>query len=241
MNLVVDAGNSFVKAAIFKKDLLIQVGKFELKVWENKIDRLIGKNKIDKIIFSSVSLQHENINNKLNTIVPSLRMSNKLKLPIFIKYYSPETLGTDRVAGVVAAQKLYPKKNILTIDCGTCLTFNFLDKNQSFWGGSIAPGIKMRFKALNKFTKQLPLIEFENKIPNLIGMDTQSSILSGVLNGMKNEINGTIESYLNDYSSLKVILTGGDHSFFANTLKNKNFAHPNLVLIGLNEILEINY
>ncbi len=168
-----------------------------------------------------------------------IRLSHKTELPIINKYATPKTLGKDRLAGVVAASALYAKKNVLVIDAGTCITFDFINNDREYLGGSIHPGITMRFKALNNFTDKLPLIKRSSDF-ELIGNSTEKAILTGVLYAVLKEIQGMIEDYMGKYNDLTIIFTGGDASFFVSRLKNKIFAHPNLVLEGLNEILRYN-
>jgi type III pantothenate kinase len=146
-------------------------------------------------------------------------------------------LGSDRISAAVGGYYLYPNKNVLVIDAGTCIKYNFTNSNNQYLGGGISPGIEMRFKALQKFTDKLPLIEIDLNFNSLIGASTQSSILSGVLNGTISEIDGIINLYKLQFPDLICILTGGDSQYLANRLKNSIFTHQNLVLKGLNNIL----
>ena len=160
-------------------------------------------------------------------------------MPFNNLYKTPNTLGVDRIALVAAAVKQFPNTNVLIIDAGTCITFDFVDVNASYLGGAISPGIKMRYKALNKFTANLPLID-ALELHDFIGKNTEESIISGVLNGVKNEINGIIEDYYLKYLDLTVVLTGGDTNFLSKQLKSSIFANQNFLLQGLNEILKFN-
>ena len=157
-----------------------------------------------------------------------------------IKYKTPETLGVDRIAASVGAKAIYKDTDLLVIDIGTCVTFDFINSKNEYLGGAIAPGFQMRFKALNYFTGKLPLVAFDKKQLKLIGNTTESSIISGVYNGMKNEIEGVINDYIIQYETLKVVVTGGDTNLFDLEPKNRIFADEFLVLKGLNEILNYN-
>ena len=240
MNLIIDAGNSFIKIALINSNEFIETVSEKITEWETALDKIILGKKIDKIIFSTVSIQHEALNLKLSTIATTIQLNEQLKFPINIKYKSKNTLGTDRLCSTIGALSMFGTGNLLVIDCGSCITYNFLEAGIDYIGGSISPGIDLRFKALHAFTKNLPLIENNKNKPYLIGEDTKSSIESGVLNGALLEMDGVIEQYKLKWETLKVVLTGGNYTFFANNLKNTTFAHPNLVLIGLNDILEFN-
>jgi len=240
MNLIVDAGNSFIKIALFSSKKLIETKSEKVNEWETALEKFVLGHQIEKIIFSSVSIHPDILYLKLSIIAPTMQMKTNLKFPINLKYKSHETLGTDRLCSTIGALDILGKGNLLVIDCGTCITYNFLEEGTDFIGGSISPGIDLRYKALNSFTKNLPLVENKNTKPKLIGEDTISSIESGVLNGVLLEMEGIIEQYKLNFGLINVILTGGNHTYFANNLKNTTFANPNLVLIGLNEILEFN-
>jgi type III pantothenate kinase len=166
-------------------------------------------------------------------------LDHKLPLPIKNNYGTPETLGVDRIAAVCGAQQIFPFQNCLVIDAGTCVTFDIIDKDGVYYGGAISPGMHMRFKAVHTFTARLPLI---SPVPEakLIGDSTETSIQSGVINGMAAEMVGIIQRYQVKFNDLRVILCGGDTLFFENKLKASIFASPELVLVGLNSILIYN-
>src|SRR5690606_34521365 len=173
--------------------------------------------------------------------------NHQLPIPITNGYATPETLGADRLAGVIGAKNIYPENPVLVIDAGTCITYDFIDKAGFYAGGSISPGLRMRFKAMNHFTGKLPEVEVDMNITGFkssYGKDTQESLISGVVNGLLFEVEGFIKKYNNQYLDLRVILCGGDSTFFDTRLKNSIFAHqillePNLVMIGLNTV--VNY
>lgn len=166
-------------------------------------------------------------------------LNSKTLLPIKNSYQTPETLGSDRIAGAVGAWKHFKKGPVLSIDVGTCITFDLVNEESAYCGGAISPGLQMRFKALYDNTDGLPLIKMSGETP-LIGTSTADSIKSGVVNGIVAEIDGMIEKYQAVFPDIQCIITGGDGDFFAKRLKNPIFASPNLVLVGLNEILDYN-
>jgi type III pantothenate kinase len=168
-----------------------------------------------------------------------LRMSPSLNLPFKMDYDSIETIGHDRLANIAASCILFPKENALIVDCGSCITYSLL-ANHLFVGGSISPGLNMRFRALQTFTGKLPLVEPIEHLPALLGKSTSGSILSGVQHAIMLEIDAMISEYRIEYANLRVILTGGNYSFFENSLKSATFACPQLTQIGLHEILRIN-
>jgi type III pantothenate kinase len=166
-------------------------------------------------------------------------LDSKLPLPITIKYATPETLGVDRIAGVCGAQQKFPGEPCLVIDAGTCITYDFINHDGEFLGGAISPGMMMRFQAVHTFTSKLPLVSRPEKVV-LIGDSTETCIQSGVIHGIVEELNGTIRRYQEEFAGLRVILCGGDARFFENNLKGAIFAVPELVLSGLNSILNYN-
>ncbi len=230
MNLTIDIGNTRVKSAVFEGSKLIQHDSFALNF--DELDKKI-KNFEGKIIVSSV-VEHPFLE-KWKQELKICFLSSLTLLPIKINYETPTTLGLDRIANMVAINYLKTAENALAIDCGTCLKIDLL-LNKEYLGGSISPGLQMRLKALHNFTSKLPLIEIENFI-ELNGKNTKESILSGCYRGMLAEIQQTIEDYEKKYTNIELFITGGDHPFFVNHLKNCIFADPFLTLKGLNEIL----
>ncbi len=168
-----------------------------------------------------------------------LEMDQKTPLPIRNLYRTPETLGKDRIAAVVGGNVLFPDRNILVIDAGTAITYDFINNNQEYIGGNISPGLSMRFQALHQFTNRLPLLKKEEDL-ELLGENTDKAIIRGVQNGIVFEMNNYIESLSVKNGSLITILTGGDSNFFDNKLKYPIFVESDLVLTGLNKILKYN-
>lgn len=237
MNLSVDIGNTQVKFAIFENDELIQAFNHE-----NSIDEILSNFKIENAILSKTG-SNDSVEYKLTQKkeIKVISLSSELKFPVKILYQTPETLGADRIAGSVAGNFLFPDKNVLKIDFGTCITYDFVNNKNEYFGGAISPGMMMRFKSLHNYTAKLPLIDpMQFKTFELTGTDTATSILSGVMNGIKEEVEGIIKEYNERFEDLNVVATGGDAGLFAALLKSEIFARPYLVLEGLNRILNYN-
>jgi len=236
MNVAIDLGNTFAKIGWFDEDKLIRL---ETKLIWSEMIREIQNDVPERIIYSSVNKSFKDFEEALQLNVPVLNLSSETSIPIKKEYKTPETLGADRVAAAVGANWLFPEKDLVVIDMGTCITYDFVDKEGAFQGGLISPGVKMRFAALNSFTKRLPLIEPVLE-PELIGKSTKEAIESGVMNGVLAEIEGIINRYRHISPSLCVVICGGDISFFESSLEPGIFVVPQLVLIGLNRILRYN-
>lgn len=240
MNLIVDVGNTLVKFAVFQEDELVEKLIAELSEFE-KIEKKISEKypKIKKCILASVGRLPKEVVINLEKHYDVLILESHLKFPFQNHYKTPTTMGVDRMALVAASVKLYPKSNVLIIDAGSCITYDFITDQNTYLGGAISPGIRLRYKSLHNFTANLPLLD--TQVPEaLIGDSTTSAIHSGVVNGISKEIDGIIDEYREKYSDLTVILTGGDANFLSKQLKNSIFANSNFLLEGLNFILEYN-
>ncbi len=239
ITLCFDFGNTRLKCAVFEdkqfKELLV-LGNDST----DTIQQLIDRYHPERAILSSVIDNNPEAEKLLAYKTVFHKLGHESKLPITTPVGKPATIGTDRLAMVVAAVDLYPKKHNLVIGLGSCITFNFVNKYHQFLGGSISPGLEMRFKSLNQFTAKLPLVEANWNFP-LVGYDTESNILSGVVLGMAKEIDGIIDLYSDKYSNFNVHLTGGDTAFFGSLLKKEIFADPYLIYKGLYAISEFNF
>ena len=236
MNLVVDIGNTNVKAALYD-------GEAMFRVFENEHDLLmwLETHRTSKAILSRTGNNAEPEVTLQSKAIPYLILNHTLRLPVKLEYASPATLGADRIAGSVAAATLFPAHPVLKIDFGTCVTYDLITDDGRYLGGAISPGLNMRFKALNQFTATLPLCIWDRPAtPALTGVDTCSSIVSGVVNGLRCEVEQIINEYTARYPALQVVVTGGDAPRFVPLLKSKIFARPHLVLEGLNRILNYN-
>ncbi|MDB2463004.1 type III pantothenate kinase, partial [Algibacter sp.] len=194
---------------------------------------------IENAIVSSVGKLEKDVIHVISKYFNVHVLDSNTKLPFINLYSTPKTLGVDRIALVCGSFNQFFEKNVLIIDAGTCVTYDFINSDNEYLGGAISPGINMRYKALNNFTAKLPLLDKE--IPNdIIGNSTEAAIHSGVVFGFLKEIEGVIECYEEKYSDLTVILTGGDTKFLSKQLKSSIFANPNFLLEGLNYILQFN-
>ncbi len=245
MNLVVDIGNTLVKTAVFSGNELISFSSFEKVSLEVLKELLVKNSQVKNCILSSVTNHEKNISEYLKENYFFIELDHTTNIPIENLYRSKETLGNDRLACTVGANFLCRNKNILSIDAGTCIKYDFVNARNQYSGGGISPGIEMRFKALNHFTGKLPLINYKF-FDKLIGENTEESILSGVMNGVAEETRGIILRYKEQYPDVKIVFTGGYLKFFEkifNISSNENsniFADSFLVLKGLNCILNYN-
>lgn len=240
MNLIIDVGNTFVKLAVFHQDSLVhKVITEESHFFEALSEINKAYPDITKCIVSSVGKFDENLLLNLHKKVSVLHLSSATKAPFTNCYTTPETLGVDRIALVSAAAVQFSEKNVLIIDAGSCITYDFLTAENNYLGGAISPGLKMRFKAMHTFTAGLPLLELK-KIDFLTGNSTENSMQVGVFKAVVNEIQGFITEYEQKYGDLTVILTGGDAEILLDSLKNDIFANSNFLLEGLHYILEHN-
>ncbi|MDN5287348.1 MAG: type pantothenate kinase [Mucilaginibacter sp.] len=241
-NLVIDIGNTYTKIAVFKLDELLAVVQLET-VGTDTLDSFLDNYKIDRAIISSVKTGIEAWQTDLGAKIPLTYFNALIRNSIQNHYLTPDTLGTDRLAAVIGASHMYPGVNSLVINGGTCITYDHIDAGGNYFGGSISPGLNMRYKALNYYTAGLPLISTDAAFNAAYGNNTETAIRSGVQSGIKYELMGFIESYKTNNTPLNIILSGGDSIFFDTLLKNSIFApyikiEPYLVLKGLNAAIQ---
>lgn len=238
--MAIDIGNTRMKVALFVDGELDGVLTFSNRAYR-QVSQLIDEAGATRGVISNVSKMTRPLADVFEENLELLQVDQTTKFPIRINYRTPETLGADRIANAVAAAKLYPKKNVLVIDFGTCIKYDVVTANGEFIGGAIAPGVQMRFKSMYMMTGKLPRIkEWESIEENWPGSDTRSSMVSGVIQGIQAEILRYIDISNEHYQNLTVIATGGDYAFFDKVFKNIIFAHPYLTLWGLHEILLTN-
>ncbi|MDY0014963.1 MAG: type III pantothenate kinase [Bacteroidales bacterium] len=237
-NLILDFGNTTIKLAVVNNTEQLY---FSIKEILNisDINQLEDKYVFQNVIISSVIDIDFEIENYLQSNYKVIKISLTTPIPINNDYKTTLTLGYDRLACAVAAHYLFPDSHCLVIQMGSCITYDFINKQGSYLGGGISPGLVMRFKSLHSYTEKLPLVNFKS-ISFLFGDTTEKSILSGVIHGIINECNGFINMYKNEYKELKIIATGGDMPKFEKFLSNEVVAYPNLVLFGLSLILNYN-
>ena len=239
LNLIIDIGNTAAKVALFDGGEMVEV-LTESNQSLDCLEALCAKYPVEQGIVATVIDLSERVLAALVALpFPLLWLDSKTPLPVTNLYETPETLGYDRMAAVVGANEQYPRRDILVIDAGTCITYEFIDSKGQYHGGNISPGMQMRFKALHQFTGRLPLVDTNGrKLP--MGRDTETAIRAGVMKGMEYEISGYIESMKHKYPELLVFLTGGDEFSFDSSVKSIIFADRFLVLKGLNRILNYN-
>lgn len=239
MNLIVDIGNSVIKLAVAVQGKVIDMVRAESWSDDATLSFFRHYEKFDRGIVASV--RSEKVPSWLNDMVTHgiLFFDHSTPVPIVNGYETPYSLGLDRLAAAVGANNIYPKSNVLVVDCGTAITIDLVSAEGVFVGGNISLGLRTRFKALSTFTSKLPLVDISDEIP-LLGKNTVDAIRAGVLNGAIFELNSYLEVLTPQYPELKVLFTGGDAFFFDGKLKNPIFVVPNLVVLGLNRILEHN-
>ena len=239
MNLAIDIGNTLMKLAVFDKGQMISLQMLQ-EITLPALERFAkSHSSIKSAILATVRSYPSDIDAYLQKSFRYLVFNSSMPVPIESSYTTPATLGADRLASAVAAHALIPSENILVINAGTAITYDLITAAGEHLGGAISPGLMMRYKALHTFTGLLPLLDEISDTP-LTGKSTTDSILSGVLNGTLAEVDGMIERYHLIYPGMKTVMSGGDNNYFDKRLKNKTFAIPNLVLTGLNIILDYN-
>jgi type III pantothenate kinase len=239
VNIVIDQGNTFAKVALFKEKELLNVFQFE-SLSQEALHEIITGQDVKQGILCAVKQVDASILSYLGGLIPVFfELHRQMRMPLDLDYRTPQTLGMDRIAAATGAYMQQANKNLLVIDMGTAITVDFVDKSGCYKGGNISPGPELRFRALHYFTDKLPLINEQGDVPAL-GYDTATAIRSGVMEGIVREI----DSYICDYGkkcNVFTFLTGGYSFYFESKLKSPIFVDENLVLRGLNEILNYQY
>lgn len=240
VNLIIDIGNTCVKLVCLDGNDVIEEKRID-KSDSYALTKFSLKYPYKKGIYSTVTdLPKDFVDSLYSMPFPVIEFRSGItKIPLENNYETPFTLGTDRLAAAVGASCQNPGKNILIIDIGTCITFDFVSSKGVYEGGNISLGPTMRLKALHKFTSRLPLVERKGDVQG-IGTSTETAIRSGVMNGIKFEIEGYINFFLAKYPQLLVYLTGGVHMDLCFSKKIPIFADSFIVPKGLNRILEYN-
>lgn len=240
MNLIIDIGNTCAKLVCFDGDEVIDEQRID-KGESGLLQKFCKKYPFEKGIYSTVVDIPVEFEQKIQSLpFPMLKMESGITpVPIINKYRTPKTLGSDRLAAAVAAVWLQPGRNVLIIDVGTCITYDFVNSEGEYKGGNISPGPTIRFRALNQFTGRLPFVDREGVTPPF-GNTTITAIRSGVIRGVKYEIEGYVRRFLEKYPDLYVYLTGGVHLGMRFKEKFPIFADDFIVPRGLNRILQYN-
>lgn len=239
MNLVIDIGNSLVKLGVFNNREL-QFHWSTESLTPGALTKLHDQYTFHHCIVSTVSDLPAWLRLFISRFDKSIVLDGSTRLPVTINYATPQTLGNDRRALACAGHKRFPGSNVLIIGLGTAITYDLVDLKGHYLGGGISPGLTMRYNALHTFTKNLPLITCRKPVDHYLGKSTHDSVTAGVTGGIRGELDHFIDLYQSDFSPLTIVLTGGDASLFDKSLKNNIFAIPNMVLHGLNEILDFN-
>jgi type III pantothenate kinase len=235
MNLVLDFGNTRIKAALFKKTELLEKHVFDspAELLNSKIPAMSIKN----CLIGSVTQDHGQVYEEFSTKFNTHLFTTATPIPLKNLYKSALTLGSDRLAASIGSYSFYPHQNVLTIDAGTCIKYNFVNAQNEYLGGAISPGISMRLKAMHQFTSALPQVKEDDKYEKLVGQSTNESMLSGSYIAAACEVDEMINRYSTTYHNLQVMITGGDADYLCRQLKNRFFANQNILLHGLNTIL----
>ncbi len=234
MILLFDFGNTRSKCAIYKQNQLVKYYSFQN--FEDFLSlQLLSKWEISQVFICAVTNNYEPYAQFLqkNHITTQLFLPTT-PIPLANHYNSIATLGSDRLAASIGSFASFPNQNVLTIDAGTCLKYNFVNDKNQYLGGAISPGIKLRYQTLNQFTARLPLLQFDDSYNKLIGASTQESINTGVQQGAIGEMLYFITQYKNQYPDFKVVITGGDANYFVKHIKMNIFVRPYLIFDGLN-------
>lgn len=240
MLLVIDVGNTQIKAAVFEQNTLLKKEIIAYEDWQISLKKVIKNfSEISILVVASVGKLEKSDFLTLDSGLNVYFITRESKFPFNNLYASPSTLGIDRMILASGAVLQFPKKNRLVIDAGTCITYDFIDSNDNYLGGAISPGIRLRYESLHNYTAKLPLLKKEKPI-DIVGNSTTQSIHSGVINGVSFEIEGFINSVLDKNDNFIIILTGGDAVFLAERLKNTIFANPNFLLESLNQTFQYN-
>lgn len=238
MYLCIDAGNTRTKAAVFAADgQLLETCSSGANSVESILD-LISRHTIEHVILSTTGQRDWSLEG-LGIPGKNIELSSDIPLPIQLIYATPDTLGQDRVAAACGAGYLYPGKNCLVISAGTCLTIDILLGTRIYLGGNIAPGLRMRLKAMHEYTAKLPLVE--PAWPDLsFGDSTIHALQNGAALGMIMEIEGLLQRAKHAFGEVLVVMTGGDAAFLADRPESEIFVEPELVAHGLFQILSFN-
>lgn len=240
MLLVIDVGNTQIKAAVFEQNTLLKKEIIAYEDWQISLKKVIKNfSEISILVVASVGKLEKSDFLTLDSGLNVYFITRESKFPFNNLYASPSTLGIDRMILASGAVLQFPKKNRLVIDAGTCITYDFIDSNDNYLGGAISPGIRLRYESLHNYTAKLPLLKKESP-SQIIGNSTLQSIHSGVINGISFELDGFINSVLDKNDNFIIILTGGDAVFLAERLKNTIFANPNFLLESLNQTFQYN-
>ena len=240
VRFVIDEGNSFVKIAAYKGDEWLFFAQKE-----NLSDDFLAQcvqscsDRKPAAIFISTRKKEAQKQEQLSHFFELMPLTHSTPVPVNNLYETPDTLGFDRLAAIVGASALFEKRNVLVIDAGTCITYDFIDAQKNYHGGGIMPGLEMKLHALHTFTGNLPLVTLDTA-KKLCGRNTEEAILAGTVNVTLLGLDALIAHFKEQFTNLKTVICGGNTKILQDTLKNNTFAEQKLVLYGLKQILDFN-
>ncbi len=238
MILTIDVGNTRIKSAVFEQNTILETTVFLKETFKESIEKILKNfSNIEVLVLSSVGKIDETELKFLSNRIKIYVINKNQHFPFQNNYGTPNTLGIDRMVLVAGAVLQYPSQNRLIVDAGTCVTYDFVDKDDVYYGGAISPGFRLRYEAMHNYTAKLPLLKLED-VENLVGNSTNNSMHSGVVNGLTFEIDGYIDAIKAEKENFIIILTGGDANFLAKRLKNTIFANSNFLLESLNSLYQ---
>lgn len=240
-HLIIDHGNTRTKLFIFEEVIIVH----RVVIVDLTLELLTGFLKsfphVSKVGLSATGHFDDSLKIFLQKKYNFIELTHETKIPITNHYKTPKTLGKDRLAAVVAAHDLYPAQNVMIIDAGTCVTYDFVTVSGDYYGGSISPGLQMRLRAMHEFTAKLPLVGIEYLL-DFIGSDTTTALQTGAQYGLIHEIEGFQKMYVQRFGACKTLLTGGDALFIAQHLVHLQIETQNdLVAMGINVVLNHHY
>lgn len=239
MNLVLDIGNTRHKLGLFDQATLLE-SRVVTDWTPEQICRYGAQNGVSHAMISNVAASGDNLQARLSEFFDCQELTHQTPLPFENRYATPATLGKDRLAAVAGARALLPGQHCLVIDCGTCIKYDLMTAQSAYLGGNIAPGLTMRTKAMHDYTARLP--EVTRHLPaSFCGISTETALQNGAFRGALLEIEGFIALFMQQFTPLQIILTGGDAVFIQNHLNNASLRlEPHLTLHGLNHLLQFN-
>jgi type III pantothenate kinase len=238
LHLALDIGNTRTKAALFTTRGMVRWTTLDNGDGRSLVEWLAGVLPTNAVL-GSVAAPDPGIEQLVAGICPILAVDGNTDTPLRNRYVSLRTLGADRLANAVGASCFAPGRTVLVIDAGTCITYDLVSAQGDYLGGAISPGMRLRAKAMHDHSARLPLVE-PGSDPAVLGVDTLSSLASGIHHGILGEVRGFMAGYAQHNGPLVVLLTGGDGLWIARGLKSGIFAHPLLTLEGLHAILQYN-
>ncbi len=236
MNLLIDIGNSCAKLTVIDRGEVL-AHRRTADGWRETLSEMVAEFSPEACAYCCVGAEAAEWRAELDGLsLPVLCVTGATPSPLHNGYLTPETLGADRLAAVVGAAELMPQTDLLVVDAGTCVTYDFVDAAGNYRGGNISPGLEMRFAALHEHTARLPRVAAEGPLPET-GCDTETAIRAGVVRGMAFELEGYIRRFAATHPALRVFVTGGNVPDVAEDLRPRLCADAHLVARGLDRML----